>query len=82
MPVDPHNATFVERINCHEDLALFRVAYNDQDVPDFEPGQFATLGLPDPTQPNPDAPHTPRPRAQAHSPGLLHRITQRRARRP
>ncbi len=59
MPVDPHNATFVERINCHEDLALFRVAYNDQDVPDFEPGQFATLGLPDPTPPNPDAPTRP-----------------------
>ncbi len=59
MPVDPTNATLVERINRHEDLALFRVAYKDKEVPDFKPGQFATLGLPDPTPPDPDKPVRP-----------------------
>lgn len=59
MPKDIHNATLAERIDLHEDLALFRVKYNDHDVPDFEPGQFATLGLPDPTPPDPDKPVRP-----------------------
>ncbi|MEM9881584.1 MAG: ferredoxin--NADP reductase [Planctomycetota bacterium] len=49
MPQDAHNATLVERRAVHEDLAVFRVKYSDHDVPAFEPGQFATLGLPDPS---------------------------------
>lgn len=61
MPKDIHNATLAERIDLHEDLALFRVKYNDHDVPDFEPGQFATLGLPDNTPPDPDSPASKRP---------------------
>jgi ferredoxin--NADP+ reductase len=59
MPKDIHNATLVEREHVHEDLAFFRVQYNDQEVPAFEPGQFATLGLPDPSPPDPNKPTRP-----------------------
>ncbi len=59
MPKDIHNATLTERIPMHEDLAVFRFKYNDHDVPAFEPGQFATLGLPDPTPPDPAKPTRP-----------------------
>ena len=56
MPRDTHNATLVRRIDLHEELARFFFKYNDHEVPDFEPGQFATLGLPDPTPPDPNSP--------------------------
>lgn len=56
MPRDNHNATLVQRINLHEDLARFFIKYNDHEVPEFEPGQFATLGLPDPTPVDPNSP--------------------------
>jgi ferredoxin--NADP+ reductase len=59
MPKDFHNATLVEREHVHEDLAFFRVRYNDHPVPDFEPGQFATLGLPDTSPPDPNKPTRP-----------------------
>lgn len=59
MPKDPQNATLTQRIHAHDDLAFFRIKYNDHDVPDFEPGQFATLGLPDTTPPDPDKPVRP-----------------------
>lgn len=59
MPKDTNNATLVEREMVHEDLAFFRVKYNSHDVPAFEPGQFATLGLPDATPPDPDKPVRP-----------------------
>lgn len=59
MPKDIHNATLIEREMVHEDLAFFRIKYNDHDVPDFEPGQFATLGLPDTAPPDPDKPVRP-----------------------
>lgn len=59
MPKDAHNATLIERLHAHDDLAFFRIQYNDHDVPDFEPGQFATLGLPDTTPPDPDKPVRP-----------------------
>ena len=59
MPKDIHNATLLSRQDLHEDLAIFRVKYNDHDVPDFEPGQFATLGLPDTSPPDPDKPVRP-----------------------
>lgn len=59
MPKDIHNATLVEREHVHEDLAFFRVKYNHQEVPEFEPGQFATLGLPDTAPPDPDKPVRP-----------------------
>jgi ferredoxin--NADP+ reductase len=39
-----YNATIVERINCHENLARFRVR-PDTGVPAFEAGQYVTLGL-------------------------------------
>ncbi len=45
MPRDTKNATLIERIDHHEQLATFRIKYNDHEVPDFKPGQYATLGL-------------------------------------
>ncbi|MEL6105263.1 MAG: ferredoxin--NADP reductase [Planctomycetota bacterium] len=39
-----YNATVIERIDCHENLARFRVR-PDSGVPDFAPGQYVTLGL-------------------------------------
>jgi len=42
---DPYNATIVSREDFTSELALFRVAYDSIDVPEFTPGQFCTLGL-------------------------------------
>lgn len=39
-----YNATLVERIDCHENLARFRVR-PDGGAPSFQPGQYVTLGL-------------------------------------
>jgi ferredoxin--NADP+ reductase len=39
-----YNATLVERIDVHDDLARFRVR-PDKGVPPFEPGQYVALGL-------------------------------------
>ncbi len=47
MPIDPQNAELVAREDLTESLSIMRVAYLDQEVPDFKPGQFATLGLPE-----------------------------------
>lgn len=47
---DPYNATIVRRIDVHETIALFRIRYDDVPTPEFEPGQFVTLGLVDPNQ--------------------------------
>jgi len=56
MDQDPYNATLVERIDFNPELAEFRVKFDDGNVPDFHPGQFATLGLlaPPDQQPKPD----------------------------
>ena len=39
-----YNATVIERIDCHENLARFRVR-PDSGVPSFQAGQYVTLGL-------------------------------------
>ncbi len=39
-----YNATIVERIDVHDDLARFRIR-PDAGVPPFEPGQYVALGL-------------------------------------
>ncbi len=39
-----YNATIVERIDFNDQLARFRIRPDDG-VPDFEPGQYVTLGL-------------------------------------
>ncbi|MEM8738038.1 MAG: ferredoxin--NADP reductase [Planctomycetota bacterium] len=70
MPKDPTNATLVERVPIHEDLALFRIRYNDHDVPAFEPGQFATLGLPAPA---PEDGAAARPARPGRGPRLVRR---------
>ncbi|MEM8782838.1 MAG: ferredoxin--NADP reductase [Planctomycetota bacterium] len=47
-PRDPQNAVVVDRVDHHEGLATFRIAYRDGRPPEFKPGQYATLGLPGP----------------------------------
>ncbi|MEQ9455481.1 MAG: ferredoxin--NADP reductase [Phycisphaeraceae bacterium] len=42
---NPYNARLLERIDFNPELAAFRVAYEDGTAIDFEPGQFATLGV-------------------------------------
>lgn len=39
-----YNATVIERIDCHENLARFRVRPDDP-LPAFQAGQYVTLGL-------------------------------------
>ncbi|MEO1529520.1 MAG: ferredoxin--NADP reductase [Planctomycetota bacterium] len=39
-----YNATVIERLDCHENLARFRIR-PDAGVSPFEPGQYVTLGL-------------------------------------
>lgn len=52
MPVDqdPLNATLVEKQLIHDTLGIFRIAYEQGAVPDFEPGQFANLALMPPAE--------------------------------
>ncbi|WP_428388628.1 ferredoxin--NADP reductase [Mucisphaera sp.] len=51
---NPYNAHLLERVDFNDELAAFRVAYDDDVAIDFEPGQFATLGVIDPdAKPNP-----------------------------
>ena len=72
--VDPYNATLLERIDIHEALAIFRVVPDSGEIPDFEPGQFANLGLPVPQ--DPDAapnPNSPRARRKGARPRLYRR---------
>lgn len=72
--IDPTNATLIERIDIHESLALFRVAPDSGQIPDFEPGQFVNLGLPVPEDrtaaPNPNS---PRARRKGAGPRLYRR---------
>jgi len=51
MDPDPLNATLIRREDFHDDLAVFSVKFDDHDVPAFQPGQFTTLGLPKPVDP-------------------------------
>ncbi len=47
----PLNASVLHREDLNERLAIVRVAPRGWTLPDFEPGQFTTLGLPDPERP-------------------------------
>ena len=42
---DPFNARLIERIDLNPELAIFRVAFDEGDIPEFEAGQYTTLGL-------------------------------------
>ncbi|MFN3167972.1 MAG: ferredoxin--NADP reductase [Phycisphaeraceae bacterium] len=42
---DPFNACLVEKQLIHDTLGIFRIAYEDEAVKDFEPGQFTNLAL-------------------------------------
>lgn len=47
---DPYNARIVEKQMLHDTLGIFRIAYEEAQVPDFKPGQFTNLALlPPPT---------------------------------
>ena len=45
-PATPLNAHLIERHDLNEALILFRVVYDDREVPPYVPGQFVNLGLP------------------------------------
>jgi ferredoxin--NADP+ reductase len=42
----PFNATITEWYDLNHELAVFRVVPDSGEIPDFVPGQFATIGLP------------------------------------
>jgi len=42
---DPYNATVISKDLIHETLGVFRVAYDEGEPQDFEPGQFTNLAL-------------------------------------
>lgn len=72
MEKDPYNATLIERVDFNDELAEFRVKFDDGTVPDFEPGQFATLGLLAPPEEQPkDDPDNPKKRKRG--PKLIRR---------
>ena len=58
---DPYNAKVVGREDFTKDLAVFKIAYEDAEVPEFTPGQFATLGV--------IKPETPEEAAKRRRPG-------------
>jgi ferredoxin--NADP+ reductase len=41
-----HNATLVHREDLNDELSIVRAAFDTGPAPPFEPGQYATLGLP------------------------------------
>jgi len=43
---DPLNAKIVGREDLNPELFIIRVAHEEGDVPEFEPGQFSMLGMP------------------------------------
>lgn len=47
---DPFNATLVERELIHDTLGIFRIAYDEGEIKDFEPGQFTNLALTPPPE--------------------------------
>ncbi len=51
MPPDPTNASVIERHDLNETLSIVRIRPDSGRVPDFQPGQFITLGLPKPLTP-------------------------------
>jgi ferredoxin--NADP+ reductase len=47
MPTKPLNGQLVSREDLTDELAVFKIRYQDGDHPGFEPGQFITIGLPE-----------------------------------
>lgn len=43
---EPCNATINHWVDLTKELAIFRIEPDEGEVPEFEPGQFATIGLP------------------------------------
>ncbi len=60
MSSDPLNATVLERRDLTPALAIVRVGADAGEVPEFEPGQFITLGLPGAEPVAGDSPRTGR----------------------
>lgn len=70
----PYNATLKERVDLNESLALFRVMYDEAAVPDYEPGQYTTLGVIKPEDPNaPANPNSPSAARKRKGPKLIRR---------
>lgn len=59
-PTDPLNATLIRREDLTPEIAIFRLRYDDGDAPDFEPGQFTTIGFVADDQPEPRPGRRPR----------------------
>jgi len=49
---DVTNATIESRVDVHGALCIIKVRPDEGEVPEFVPGQFATLGLPKPVDPD------------------------------
>ncbi len=75
-PADPYNARIVEKRLLHDTLGIFRIAYEDADVPDFKPGQFTNLAM------LPPAPAGGAPDRPAPSDGPDEGVRRRRRRGP
>lgn len=80
MTDSPYNATLVERVDRNPSLSLFRVKFNNAQVPDFQPGQYTTLGLLPPPEPEAEAgadaatdENSPRAKRANRGPRLLRR---------
>ena len=55
---NPLNSTVIAREDLHNELAIIKIRPDDGPVAPFKPGQFCTLGLPAP--PDPDKPANPK----------------------
>ena len=64
---DPFNARLVEKHLFHDTLGIFRIAYDDGEPKDFEPGQFTNLAL----MPPPEALAAEDDGAQRRRPGRI-----------
>lgn len=71
MTESPFNATLVERVDRNPALSLFRVKYDNAEIPDFLPGQYTTLGLLPPPEEQEEKANSPRRRSRG--PRLLRR---------
>ena len=49
MTTNPFNTTLINRQDVTDDLCIIRLRSDSGQVPDYEPGQFITIGLPKPS---------------------------------
>jgi len=68
MAIDPFNTTLIHRQDVTDDLCIIRLRPDSGQVPDYEPGQSITIGLP-----RPPAPDSPVARPASGRPRLIRR---------